>query len=106
MVVRLWLFLLQERCNAVIKVDPAGPADMNGIFHKARLAAIVRIVNDIIEALRAQLVLDLVGCLIIHRHGKTSHLFPLGINRCDHKDDVGIGLFKLIQDDFQISILG
>ena len=41
MVVRLRLFLLQERCNAVIKVDPAGPADMNGIFHKARLAAIM-----------------------------------------------------------------
>ena len=56
--------------------------------------------------MRTQLIFDLIGSLIVHRHGKTSHLFPLGINRRDHKDDVGIGLFKLIQDDFQIGILG
>ena len=41
MVVRLRLFLLQERCNAVIKVDPAGPANVNGVFHKAGLTAIM-----------------------------------------------------------------
>ena len=90
------LGIVQEGGNPVVEVDPPGPTNMNRIVHKARLAAGVGVINDVIKPLGLQLELDLLGRLVVHLHVQAGLLLPLGVDRGNHEDDVGIGLFQLV----------
>lgn len=76
----------------MVKVDPTSPTNMDGIVHEALLISGMRVIDNVVETLRLQLELNLIGSLVVHMHVQTSPLFPLSINWGNHEDDVSIGL--------------
>ena len=93
---RCRLFAGNEAIGSSIKFDPASPADVNSVFHKGSLAAIMGKVEHVVETLFAELELNLVHRTVVHLHIQASELFPLGINRWNYEQHVGVRVLKLV----------